>query len=64
MKTCKSCGNPLKEGKNDKLCYACLCAQEVLRKGAQFTRSGKAVKGLKMISIFGLGWAEKLLLRK
>jgi len=64
MKTCKSCGNPLKDCKNEKLCYACLCTQEILQKGVEHTRSSKAVKGLKMISLFGRGWAEKLLVRK
>lgn len=61
MKTCKHCGNPLKENKHDKLCYPCLCTKEVMNKGVERTPSHKAVKGLKQISLFGIGWAEKLI---
>jgi hypothetical protein len=64
MKTCKSCGNELKENKNEKLCHACICAKKVMEKGIEHTRSSEAVKGLKMISLFGRGWAEKLVVRK
>jgi len=60
LKSCISCGKTLKEGKNDNLCYSCLCAKEVMKKGAEHTRSSKAVKGLKKILTFGRGWAEKL----
>ena len=63
MKTCK-CGNEIKDGKHPKMCYSCLCAKEVMKKGVEHTPSHKAVKGLKHISLFGIGWAEKLLFSK
>ncbi len=63
MKNCK-CGNEIKSGKHPKMCYPCLCAKEVMEKGVERTPSHKAVKGLKQISNYGIGWAEKLLMRK
>ena len=63
MKICESCGNPLKENKGE-ICYKCNCAKKVMIKGVEHTRSSEAVKGLKHIHLFGLGWASKLLLRK
>lgn len=61
IKTCKSCGNPLKDNQK-KLCYACKCTIEFVNKGSNCP-SHKAIEAEKQIFTFGFGWLDTLMLK-
>jgi len=61
LKTCKGCGNELKEKSSSKLCYDCLCTVELVQKGIAHIPSHKAVKAEKQIFTYGYGWLDSLM---
>jgi len=64
IKTCKSCGNELKDKSSSKLCYDCLCTIEFVQKGIEHCPSHKAIKAEKQIFTFSFGWLDSLMQRE
>jgi len=62
IRTCKGCGNELKQS-DIKLCYACKCTVEFVKKGVEHTPSHKAIKAEKQIFTFGYGWLDSLMFK-